>query len=658
MEAQRGTDSANERATLQKTLGRFASAALSALILLATAEAVMVAWRAGSEGVFLYWLSTLAAGSWVALALAALVSCLVFFAGGLRGRLSPGVHTLLRGLAWGGLGALLLLFLLRIWDLEEDRYHLRVLVPLLCALAGVLLSFLWTRLSAKRWSALLFFGAGLAFLADALVLPGLYLGFHNAAFACALVFAFLARLPGESGGLGPWGLILCVAAQLTLFQDMRRERGVGEASGVVQPKLIGALHFALDRDRDGFSALLGGGDCDDSSSAVFPGQCEIGGNGVDENCNGLDGAEMPERAIRGRPETELRVDVYLVLIDALRGDYGGQEREKGAPEIDRFAARSLDFRAAYTPYPSTYRALLSIMQGRYWRYTGREHPTLLQVFARRGYDVQLWIREARLVEEAFGPGIVAVSRGDQFHVPRTEAKKSWTRDIVDDALEELEKEGPPRLRWLHFLDPHAPHMRGESGVAPLERYRAELRHASGEFGRLVQGLAESERGRGAVVILLSDHGEEFGEHAGAFHGATLFEENTRVPLIMHLPGVSPRAIAGPSSLLDLLPTLYSYVGIEGGASLQGHNYLGQRPAPKARVLSEIASVDNLGGIGLPALHMVMSGKHKLVANLTANLYDYYDLAIDPLEQSVRYESNEEERLLQTLAEWQDLEGCR
>ena len=70
----------------------------------------------------------------------------------------------------------------------------------------------------------------------------------------------------------------------------------------------------------------------------------------------------------------------------------------------------------------------------------------------------------------------------------------------------------PRFRWLHLLDTHAPCLRGGGGIAC---YRKEMRHVSREFGRLWSALQNTERGRRAVVIFISDHGEEFGDHAGS-----------------------------------------------------------------------------------------------------------------------------------------------
>ena len=648
-----------ERRLLQH-LDAMITALFCSVVAIAVVDTVLVAFRSGARSSLWYWLSCLAAGTWVALLVGGALLCIGVVARWLR--VSPG--GVLWGAGWGACVGLTLLFIIRVWDLDGDPYQLRLLVPVACTPLGAALSLAWRRVGKVPLCTALCAAALVAFFVDAFAFRRLYLGFHNAAAFLALTAAFLVfvRLDVRVARFPIVGAV-ALATSLLLFSDLSSVRAIGVEHGALQPKLLRFVHVLVDRDNDGYAAVLGGGDCDDSDPAVRPGRCEIPNNGKDDNCNGTEQPIVLSKPMAALPVTKraaVQPDIYIVLADALRADYGGSD---AIQHLTRFAQQSLNFTNAHTPYPSTYRALIATLQARHWRHVGPHHPTLLRLLAKRGYDVRLFIADHRLTEPESGAGLVDLERssGDPFHVPNTPDKSAWTARIVDHAIAELDQENrPPQFRWLHFLDAHSPCLRGGDGDSPLECYQKEVAHVSSEFGRFVQALHKTERGRAAVVVFVSDHGEEFGEHEGAFHGATLFNEVTRVPMVMHLPGVAPRVIAQATSLLDIAPTLLGYLGIDRPAGHQGHDHLSPNAPTEARVLSEVESVDNFGGLGLPALAMAMNTRFKVVLNVTDNLISLYDLQQDPGEQRNIYwtSPNFAEALVSLISGWQDISDCR
>ena len=75
---------------------------------------------------------------------------------------------------------------------------------------------------------------------------------------------------------------------------------------------------------------------------------------------------------------------------------------------------------------------------------------------------------------------------------------------------------------------------------------------------------------GAIVIAAADHGEEFGEHGGRYHGTTVYEEQVRVPLVVSAPGLlAPRRVRAPVGLVDLLPTVLAGLEIPRPARVRG-----------------------------------------------------------------------------------------
>ena len=136
------------------------------------------------------------------------------------------------------------------------------------------------------------------------------------------------------------------------------------------------LQGVVDFDRDGYSALLGGGDTDDRRADINPGQPEIVADGIDNNCIGGDlsapeianwEAERNSRHAATNPSAR-PLNVIYIFIDALRPDHLGAYgyAKKTSPNLDKLAARATVFENAYTPAPNTFEALPKFMKSSYW----------------------------------------------------------------------------------------------------------------------------------------------------------------------------------------------------------------------------------------------------------------------------------------------------
>jgi arylsulfatase A-like enzyme len=106
--------------------------------------------------------------------------------------------------------------------------------------------------------------------------------------------------------------------------------------------------------------------------------------------------------------------------------------------------------------------------------------------------------------------------------------------------------------------------------AAVQGYLASISFADAQLGRLLDALDGSRYADNTIVVLWSDHGMHIGEkeHWEKF---TLWEESTRVPLIVAAPGVTrPGGRCGePVSLLDIYPTLVELAGYDPGPDLEG-----------------------------------------------------------------------------------------
>jgi len=99
-------------------------------------------------------------------------------------------------------------------------------------------------------------------------------------------------------------------------------------------------------------------------------------------------------------------------------------------------------------------------------------------------------------------------------------------------------------------------------------YESEVGWVDDHVGVVLRALERLKLAEQTLVIVVSDHGEEFFEHGGLGHRRTLYEEVVRTPMLLRMPRVLPvnRTIAGPVSLADLLPTTLDLLGIPHQAS--------------------------------------------------------------------------------------------
>jgi arylsulfatase A-like enzyme len=102
-------------------------------------------------------------------------------------------------------------------------------------------------------------------------------------------------------------------------------------------------------------------------------------------------------------------------------------------------------------------------------------------------------------------------------------------------------------------------------------------------GALLRGLAEIGRYDDALIIVVSDHGELFGEHGQTRHGPYLYEELLRVALLVRLPGGrgAGSSVEAPVSVVDLLPLIAAEVGFVLPPGVEG-----VMPGERSLVLAE------------------------------------------------------------------------
>jgi hypothetical protein len=329
-------------------------------------------------------------------------------------------------------------------------------------------------------------------------------------------------------------------------------------------------------------------------------------------------------------------DVLVVSVDALRWD--------DAPTLARLRAEmgpQLVFSHAISPAPHTAFSFAAMWRGRPLRQVPFGAPahhvarqaseTLAQVLVGRGYRA-VFAPGHRYLERKTG-----VSRGfEQLVEPGFESllasgKHFPTSSSLGQLLAAARVTKQPLFAWVHAMETHLSY-HWDGGVGP--KSRAGQRHAARDLdarlAAFVHGFRAERAGRPLLLVVLSDHGEEFNEHGGTAHSSTVYAEQVRVPFVIAGPGLPAGVIDAPVSTAALPRTILDLLGLEQPCSFTVGSLLpcvAQRAACPALSISEYRSAN--GAIDLVAY---AGSRMRLVYDRAHDVPRLFDSERDPYEQ--------------------------
>jgi len=183
--------------------------------------------------------------------------------------------------------------------------------------------------------------------------------------------------------------------------------------------------------------------------------------------------------------------------------------------------------------------------------------------------------------------------------------------VLGDAKAFVEaNEGARWSLFVHLMEPHDPYfehpsLAGEGGdyngkgfaraevehpdpadVDYLKKvYAGEVTFLDRQLAPFVAWLKESGHYENTLIIVTADHGEEFYEHGGWWHGTTLYEEQIHVPLVVKLPGNDLAGSRAPWQVrsVDVAPTITTALGLAPDPSWDGRDLIGDVRAEVARL---------------------------------------------------------------------------
>ena len=307
-------------------------------------------------------------------------------------------------------------------------------------------------------------------------------------------------------------------------------------------------------------------------------------------------------------------NVIIVLVDTVRADHMslyGYER-KTTPFIDEFASEAMVFERARSQAACTFPSVNTLFTSRYafdfYRQESGEmgipdeYPTLAEILRAQGYRT-IAVSASPIVRNTPSKENPSAGFGRGFEVFDETCLWNTAQCVNNRALKLLDGLEEPFFIYLHYMDPHAhyspPKSYSRQFAGPYEGHDfiaaghnkeiAEMLFADGPevkitdrdiqhlvdlyddeigyFDGQLQKLFNLWQGQGlidrSVVVVTSDHGEEFLEHNQVGHCRGLWDTLTRVPLVMRLPDVEGgRRIEAPVQLIDIVPTLLDNIGID------------------------------------------------------------------------------------------------
>lgn len=398
--------------------------------------------------------------------------------------------------------------------------------------------------------------------------------------------------------------------------------------------------------------------------------------------------QVPRPAVRRcrapRPPATATTPVVLYVIDTLRADHlgcYGYDRPT-SPHLDAFAADAVRFAYAVAQSPWTRPSMASIMTG----LTPPRHnaigahgvlspmPTLAGVLAARGYETAGFITNSVIsaeygLNQGFGsyvllpeepiPGELGGRPRQVMHQPAAALHAAALR-----WLDERRSTAPPFL-YLHASDPHNPYLppspfrealagdadlglglphvldgvvKGSRELTAEERrqmvalYDADIASVDDAFGRLVADLRARGLYDDALIVVVADHGEGFGEHDHYSHANSLYAELLHVPLLIKFPRRwrAGTVVGATAQQVDILPTILDALGVDPPAVLDGTSLLPALDCPDAPRPPAYST------LGKPStIASLLVGRYKLIYSIVAERPDpplsLYDIAADPRE---------------------------
>lgn len=263
--------------------------------------------------------------------------------------------------------------------------------------------------------------------------------------------------------------------------------------------------------------------------------------------------------------------------------------------------------------------------------------------------------------------------GCKSELPLADSSSHWMAERACEFLEEFCENGRPWHIWVDFQEPHLPcrpsepfsdmycpediepwpgfgdtfenkpychkqqtlnwdtyNLSWEDFAPMVARYYGVISQLDDAIGKILHKLEELNQMEKTIIVFTSDHGDMCGSHNMLDKHYVLYDDVTRIPLMVHYPGISPAVCHSfVSNCLDLPASFAEWFELKSSYVLHGKS-LPLTAEEDAAGRTDICSSSNGQAFGLFTNRMLRDKRYKYIWNLT-DVDELYDLETDPGE---------------------------
>ena len=350
--------------------------------------------------------------------------------------------------------------------------------------------------------------------------------------------------------------------------------------------------------------------------------------------NRLKGSTQPGTAL-ANPTLPDNLNVIWIVLDTVRASslslYGYHRAT--TPNLERLARLGVTFERAIAPASWTLQSHASMFTGRYpfdlsadWDIPlDGAYPTLAETFRQAGYETAGFVANYYFLSPSYG-----INRGFDYYESyrltpgralrsTSIGERAYQKWRLFDKIEKNDsfgnknaermrtnfinwldrrQESKPYFAFMNFIDAHAPYLPPEQyvsrftdnkpiGYLPIkpalqkdpviiqglqDAYDGEIAYIDDQMGLLYDELAARGQMKNTLMVISSDHGEQFGEHGLLDHGNSCYLPLLHVPLLMIQPGSIPVSVVKtPVGLRNIAATIIDLTKLDSGWTIPGQS---------------------------------------------------------------------------------------